>query len=129
MIFQSQYRHTELQRTLKAQVQSLFIGTVINDTSLSQYADIKLLINYRGGYNYDMLCMMQKNINAIKQMFPKQYSDFRGELFLQLASPRNETMFSICDRYIKAFSGITRYSENDVHTAFRKFCGGYDDRY
>jgi len=129
MIFQSQSRPTELQRTLKAQVQSLFIGTVINDTSLSQYADIKLLINYRGGYNYDMLCVMQKNINAIKQMFPKQYSDFRGELLFQLASPRNETMFSICDRYIKAFSGITRYIDNDVYTAYRQFCGGHDDQY
>lgn len=129
MIFSNYNRHTQLQRELKLQIQSLFIGTVVNDTNLCEYAEVKRLANYRGGYTYDTLCIMQKNIDAIKSVFPKQYADFRGELFHQLANPRNETKFSICDRYIKAFLTIDFCEEKSVYDVYRQFCGGYDDRY
>lgn len=129
MIFSNHHLHTQLQRALKAQIQSLFIGTVANDANLCDYAEIKGLINYRGGYPRDTLCLMQNRIDNVMSMFPKQYADFRGELFRQLANPRNETKFSICDRYIKAFLAIEHCEEKNIYNAYRQFCGGYDDRY
>ena len=129
MIFTNYNRHIQLQKAIKAQIQSSFIGTVINETSLCDYAEIKNLAAYRGGYSYDTLCIMQKNIDYIKNTFSKHYSDFRNELLLQISNPRSESKFSICDRYIKAFSKVDIFEEKSVYNAYHEFCVGYDDRY
>lgn len=129
MIFSNHNVHAQLQRAIKAQIQSYFIGVLVNESSLCDYAELKKLSAYRGGYSYDTLCIMQKNIDAIKSIYPKHYADFRNEFLHQISNPKNESKFSICDRYIKVFSKIEIFDENSVYNAYREFCGGYDDRY
>jgi hypothetical protein len=120
---------TNLSTNLRPQMQSLFIGAILNETSLIDYATTKRLIAYSKGYDLNTLTKMQKKIDSVKRLFPKHYKDMRAELLYQLSNPRSESRFFICDRYINSFLSIVFMNSNSIYLAYDRFCAGYRDKY
>lgn len=120
---------TNLVSNIRSQIQSLFIGAVINETSLIDYANTKRLIGYTSGYTLAVLTTMQNKINSVKLNYPKEYGDYRRELLFQISNQRSETIFFICDRYINSFLNIPLVINNHVWDAFSRFTSSYNDRY
>ncbi len=120
---------TNLVSNIRPQVQSLFIGAVINETSLIDYANTKRLIGYTNGYTLAVLTNMQSKINSVKLNYPKEYGDYRRELLYQISNQKTETIFFICDRYINSFLNISLVTNNHVWNAFSRFSSSYNDRY
>ena len=120
---------TNLKSNIRTQVQSLFIGAVINGTSLIDYANTKRLIGYTKGYTFSVLTHMQNKINSVKGNYPKEYENFRAELLYQVSNQRTESLFFICDRYIKSFSNISVVNNAQVWDAYYRFSDNYNNRY
>jgi hypothetical protein len=120
---------TNLNSNLRVQMQSLFVGAVINDTSLINYAETKRLTGYDKGYSYEVLSKIQNRIDTVKRAYPTNYQNFRRELMYQISNPRGESLFFICDRYINSFGNIVHVGSSQVYTAYDLFGSGYDDRY
>jgi len=111
----------KLQSIIKKQMNSLFIGAVINETSLEEYAFTKELTAYQGGYETHILCIMQRNIDIVKIDFPQLYSKFRAELMSQIQGKIKHDIFMVCDKYIKSFFSIKRYNYTGISNAFKQF--------
>ena len=121
MKFTKRENSTELQKNIKRQISSLFIGAVVNETSLEDYAFTKELISYNSGYLTHELCMMQKNINIVKNDFPNIYASYRSELLSQIQGRSISSVFTICDKYIHSFSALRLFNYNEVNNSFRNF--------
>jgi len=113
----------KLKNILKKQMKSLFIGAVVNETSLEDYAYTKEFTAYRGGYDTHTLCVMQRNIDIIKIDFPQLYSQYRAELISQIQGKKEHDIFMVCDKYIKSFFSIKRYNYTEISNAFQRFKG------
>jgi len=120
---------TNLKSNIQTQVQSLFIGAVINGTSLIDYANTKRLIGYTKGYTLSVLTHIQNKINSVKGKYPKEYERFRTELLYQISNQRTESLFFICDRYINSFSNLSVVNNAQVWDAYYRFSSSYNDRY
>jgi len=112
---------TELQKIMQEQLQSLFIGTVINGTDLVNYARTKNLINFHGGYDGKEFDCIQWNMNEVKRLFPNVYASYRVELMAQIQGRNFSSIFNICDKYIRSFSGIRSYTHTEVNKHFKDF--------
>lgn len=115
------YGDTRLHENLKSQIRSLFVGVVVNETSLIDYANTKRYLNYGGGYSFANLQKTQNNINEIKSKFPTIYMNFRRELMNKMFYARPHSFFSICDAYIKSFMSINYISEKELVLASDQF--------
>ena len=118
-----------LVSNIRPQVQSLFIGAVVNETSLIDYANTKRLIGFTNGYTLAVLTEMQHKINSVKLNFPKEYEEFRRELLYQVGNRRTETLFFICDRYINSFLNVSLSTSNRIWDAYNNFTASYNNRY
>jgi len=121
MKFTKRENHTELQRNIEKQINSLFIGAVVNETSLEDYAFTKELISYNSGYPIHQLCLMQKNMNIVKYDFPNIYASYRSELLSQIQGRNISSIFTICDKYIYSFATLRLFNYNEVNNSFRSF--------
>ena len=121
MKFTKQENSQELTRSIKTQISSLFIGAVINGTSLYDYAITKELIGHSKGYTVDQLAMIQKHIDIVKYDYPNIYASYRSELLLQIQGRQISSSFSICDKYIRSFSSLRVFDYSEVDNSFRKF--------
>ena len=120
---------TNLSTNLRPQMKSLFIGAILNETSLIDYATTKLLIGYNKGYDLNTLRKMQGKINEVRRLYPQHYKEFRAELLYQLSNPPTESHFFICDRYINSFLSIVFMNSNNIYRAYDHFCVGHHDQY
>ena len=120
---------TNLSTNLRPQMKSLFIGAILNETSLIDYAITKRLIGYNKGYDLNTLSKMQGKINEVRRLYPQHYKDFRAELLHQLSNPRTESRFFICDGYINSFLSIIFMNSNNIYLAYDRFCAGFHDKY
>lgn len=111
----------KLQSIIKKQIKSLFIGAVINETSLEDYAFTKEFTSCQGGYETHVLCVMQRNIDIVKIDFPQLYSKYRAELISQMQGKKEYDRFMVCDKYIKSFFSIKRYNYTGINNAFKQF--------
>ena len=111
----------KLRSIIKKQMKSLFIGAVINETSLEDYAFTKELTAYKGGYEAHILCVMQRNIDIVKIDFPQLYSKYRTELISQIQGKTKHDIFMVCDKYIKSFFSIKRYNYAGISNALQQF--------
>ncbi len=121
MKFTKRENSAELQRNIEKQIISLFIGAVVNETSLEDYAFTKALISYNSGYPTHQLCLMQKNMNIVKYDFPNIYASYRAELLSQIQGRSISSVFTICDKYIHSFSTLRLFNYNEVSNSFRSF--------
>ncbi len=121
MKFTKRENSTELQENVKKQINSLFIGAVVNETSLEDYAFTKELISYNIGYTTHELGVMQKNMNIVKFDFPNIYASYRSELLSQIQGRSISSVFTICDKYIRSFSTLRAFNYNEVNSSFRSF--------
>ena len=103
------------------QINSLFVGVVINDTSLVEYAYTKKLIGYNGGYTFETLSKMQYNIDTIRSKFPNIYASYRIELLAQIQGRGISSIFTICDKYINNFLNIRVFNHAEVYKNFLSF--------
>ncbi len=111
-----------LNVNVRQQLDSLFIGVVLNETSLVEYARTKQLVGYTGGYSHSALSNMQRNMDEVKRRFPALFSEFR-EIFLSRIRKNTylaENPFALCDSYVKQFANIRLFTYNEVEsTLFR----------
>ncbi len=121
MNFTKRQNSNELQANIKGQIKSLFIGAVVNDTSLYDYAITKELISHNAGYTTFELGVMQKHIDGLRQAYPNLYSSFRTELLSQVQGRNLSSIFTICDRYIRCFSSLKFCDHKEFHSKFRDF--------
>lgn len=121
MNFTKRENPTELQENIKAQIKSLFIGAVVNDTSLYDYAITKELVSHNTGYTTYELGVMQKHIDMLRQTYPNLYSSFRVELLSQIQGRNISSIFSICDKYIRCFSNLQFFDHKEFNNRFRDF--------
>jgi hypothetical protein len=112
---------SKLQGIIKKQMKSLFIGSVINETSLEDYALTKELTSYQGGYETHILCIMQRNMDIVKYDFPQLYAKYRTELISQIQGKREHDIFMVCDKYIKSFFSIRIFSHAEISNIFQQF--------
>lgn len=111
----------QLHNTIRKQIKSLFIGAVINETSLEDYALTKELIAYKGGYETHVLCIIQRNIDIVKCDFPQLYAIYRAELLSQIQGKSNNDIFLVCDKYIKSFFSIKIYTYVEIRNILQQF--------
>jgi hypothetical protein len=121
MNFTKRENSTELQKNIKRQIKSLFIGAVINDTSLYDYAITKELISHNAGYTTFELNVMQKHIDILKQTYPNLYNSFRIELLSQVQGRSISSIFNICDKYIRCFINLKFFDHKEFNGRFRNF--------
>ena len=121
MKFTKRENSTELQENIKRQISSLFIGAVVNDTSLHDYAITKELIAYNKGYSTFELGVMQKHIDIVRFQFPNLYTSFRTELISQIQGRSISSIFTICDKYVRSFSDLKFFDHKELNSRFRKF--------
>lgn len=121
MNFTKRENSTELQENIKRQIKSLFIGAVVNDTSLYDYALTKELVSHNAGYTTSELGCMQKHIDMLRQSYPNLYTSFRTELLSQIQGRNLSSIFTICDRYIRCFTSIKFCEHKEFYSKFRDF--------
>ena len=121
MNFTKRENSSELQENIKRQIKSLFIGAVVNDTSLYDYAMTKEMVLHNAGYTTFELGVMQKHIDILRQAYPNLYSSFRMELLSQIQGRNISSIFSICDKYIRCFSDLKFFDHKEFHSKFRGF--------
>ena len=112
-----------LEVNVKAQLDALFIGVVMNETSLVEYARTKELVGYTGGYSYTVLSTMQKNMDVVKRMFPALYAEFRAVLLGRVYKSRRggSSLFYVCDTYVNKFVTLRLFTYNEVETALSRY--------
>jgi len=74
MKFTKRENSNELQEIMQKQIKSLFIGAVINETSLYDYARTKEMVSLNTGYTSFKLGVMQKHIDYLRRTYPNLYS-------------------------------------------------------
>jgi len=121
MPFTKQENINPLASKIQLQIKSLFIGAVINETSLEDYSSIKELIGYNKGYTRQQLGVMQSHMNILKKDFPSLYKVFRTELLFQIQGRNISSIFTICDRYINSFSELIYFDYKDFYGSFTSF--------
>jgi len=113
-----------LEVNVRQQLDSLFIGVVMNETSLVDYARTKELVGYTGGYSYTTLGTMQRNMDTVKRMFPALYAEFRAVLMLKANKNRREgngSLFFVCDQYVNKFATLRLFTYNEVETVLSRY--------
>ena len=112
-----------LEVNVKTQLEALFIGVVMHETSLVDYAHTKKLIGYTGGYSYTTLSTMQRNIDTVKRMFPALHAEFRTILMGRVHKSRKErkNLFYICDEYVNKFATLRLFTYNEVETVLSRY--------
>jgi hypothetical protein len=121
MKFTKRENSRELTKSIKSQIDSLFIGAVINETSLYEYARTKELVGYNKGYTTNQLAVMQKHMDVVRCEYPNIYTSFRSELLLQIQGRQLSSIFTICDKYIRCFSSFRKFDYIEVNNSFRNF--------
>ena len=112
-----------LEVNVRKQLDSLFIGVVMNETSLVDYARTKELVGYTGGYSYSALSNMQRNMDTVKRMFPALYGEFRAILMARTYDSRyeNRSLFFVCDKYVNKFANLRLFTYNEIEMVLSRY--------
>lgn len=108
------FQSNGLGEIMKIQLKSLFVGVVVNEGSLNEYAKTKRIMRYQAGYSFETLSKIDSTINNIKSQFPGYYQDLRREFMHKLSNARPYTFFNLCDEYIKQFIDMNFISEKEL---------------
>ena len=112
---------SNLEEKIRKQMHTLFVGAIVNDTSLVEYAQIKKAINFNKGYSFNQFCMIQKHIGIVKLEFPALYNSYRVELISKIQNRRQESVFSICDLYVRIFSKMRIFNHSEINKYLLEF--------
>jgi len=112
-----------LEANVKRQLDTLFIGAVMSESSLVDYAETKRLVGYRGGYSYNILSTMQRNMDTVKQKFPALYVEFRSILMRRLFESRysSQSLFILCDAYVNKFATLRLFTYPEIEAALSRY--------
>ena len=112
-----------LNVNVRQQLDSLFIGAVMNETSLVEYARTKMLVSYSGGYSYNVLSTMQRNMDTVKKVFPALYDEFRGILMARVYESRRggRSLFYVCDKYVNMFVNLRLFTYNEIESVLSRY--------